>query len=129
MIGKTKAFMAWAVIVVLAAGGLAALAVTAGAVTVGCQALTSGNGRCGSVAMQFGHLALDDWQQAEYPGNKIVLWTRSNADPAQDWYAAHYNTAGGAVHDRVRQERDPVRPVCHVPEDGSRHPRRTGALR
>ena len=92
---KRKAFTAGAVSLALAAGGLAMTAATAGGATVGCQALTSGNGECGSVALQFGHLALDDYQQNEYPGNKIILWTKSNADPAQDFYAAHYNPAGG----------------------------------
>jgi hypothetical protein len=61
------------------------------AATVGCNSLSTGNGTCGSVALRFGHMSLDVYQQRAAYGNKVILWTKSNTDPAQDFYAAQYN--------------------------------------
>jgi hypothetical protein len=75
----------------MAATMTASAAPAARSATIGCNALTGGNGVCGSVALKFGHYSLDVYQQRAQVNNKIILWTKSNSDPAQDFYAAQYN--------------------------------------
>jgi hypothetical protein len=93
---KAKITAAAATLTLAAGMGMAATmtasaAPTARSATVGCNALTGGNGVCGSVALKFGHYSLDVYQQRAQVNNKIILWTKSNTDPAQDFYAAQYN--------------------------------------
>jgi hypothetical protein len=74
-----------------AAAAPASGATKAPASTVGCNSLSASNGTCGSVALRYGHFSLDVYQQHATSGNKVILWTKSNSDPAQDFYAAQYN--------------------------------------
>jgi hypothetical protein len=75
----------------MAATMTASAAPTARSATHGCNALSANNGTCGSVALQYGGFSLDVYQQRAAYGNKVILWTQSNTDPAQDFYAAQYN--------------------------------------
>jgi hypothetical protein len=73
------------------AGALTAAA-PAGASTVGCD---NDGGYCGSQQLKFGHYNLDVYQQKAVYGNKVILWTRSTSDPAQDFVFVNYNGIAG----------------------------------
>ena len=61
--------------------------------TIGCQDYTGGY--CGSQDLKFGHYALDVKGQRATYGNTVILWTRSNTDPAQDFIFKNYNGLSG----------------------------------
>lgn len=63
--------------------------------TVNCTVSAPTTG-CGSQDLQYGKYALDVYQQNATYGNKIILWTRSNSDPAQDFIFRNYNGLGGS---------------------------------
>lgn len=71
----------------------ASAAPTARTATIGCQSYTSGF--CGSQELKFGHYTLDVYQQRATSGNKVILWTRSSTDPAQDFISRNYNGLSG----------------------------------
>jgi hypothetical protein len=80
----------------LAGTTAASAAPAARSVTIGCAAYNSGF--CGSEQLKFGHYTLDVKGQHATYGNKVILWTKSNTDPAQDFIAKNYNglsTSGG----------------------------------
>ena len=49
------------------------------------------DGYCGSQQLKYGHFDMDVYQQRATYGDKIILWTRSSSDPAQDFIAKNYN--------------------------------------
>jgi hypothetical protein len=67
----------------------ASAATTHTTATVGCDDYN--DGYCGSQQLKFGKFDLDVYQQKAAYGNKVILWTRSSSDPAQDFVAKNYN--------------------------------------
>lgn len=73
------------------AASAAPASTTARSATIGCTGTTY----CGSQDLKFGHYALDVYKQHATYGNKVILWTRSNTDPAQDFIFKNYNGLSG----------------------------------
>jgi hypothetical protein len=82
---RVKTIAAAAVLALAAGGGAVAAATAAAANTTGCLAQTPDY--CGSQLLdQGGHsYALDVYQQKAAYNQPVVIWNKSDTDPAQDW--------------------------------------------
>lgn len=82
---RVKLLAASAALAVAAGGGAVAAATAASANTTGCLSQTPDY--CGSQLLDqgSGQFALDVYQQKAATNTPVIIWTRSQTDPGEDW--------------------------------------------